>query len=275
MPDLLPVPSVRKNIVCLNLTLSFYDQFIQDVLRAARGRQAGYACFANAHMVVEGVRNPAFARMVNAATWTTADGVPLAWAIRLLYGLRQERITGLDVLPTLLAEAARQRVPVYFYGSTPEVLDQCTRFCARHHPDLPIAGMDAPPFRPLTPDEENAAIDRIRQSGAELVFVALGCPKQEIWMAALTSRIPAVLLGVGGALPVTVGVQKRAPRWMQRSGLEWLYRFLQEPRRLFFRYFTTNALFMYYLAKQWIRQHSHPPVEPESLDYQFTKTQYK
>ncbi|MVM33717.1 WecB/TagA/CpsF family glycosyltransferase [Spirosoma sp. HMF4905] len=251
---LLPSQAGRKTVISLELVLIAYRQFIREIIQTAQQRQSGYACFANAHMVVEAVHDPAFASMVNVATWTTADGVPLAWALRLLYGIRQERITGLDVLPTLLQEAAQHEIPVYFYGSTAEVLNTCASFCHRHHPDLTIAGMYAPPFRPLTPSEEAEVIDRIRSSGAGLVFVALGCPKQEKWMAALSNRIPAVLLGVGGALPVTVGIQKRAPRWMQLAGLEWLYRFVQEPRRLFSRYFITNSLFVFYLTRQWIRQ---------------------
>lgn len=248
------LPSFRKRIVSLEVALISYHQFIQEVLQAAHQRRSGYACFANAHMVVEAARDPAFAAMVNAATWTTADGVPLAWAVRLLYGIRQERITGLDVLPTLLQEAASENISVYFYGSTPEVLDTCASFCRHHHPALTIAGMYSPPFRTLTFPEEEDIVEHISVSGAGLVFVALGCPKQEKWMASLSNRIPAVLLGVGGALPVTLGIQKRAPRWMQLAGLEWLCRLLQEPRRLFSRYFITNSLFVYYLLKQWLSQ---------------------
>ncbi|GAB4052667.1 WecB/TagA/CpsF family glycosyltransferase [Spirosoma litoris] len=254
--DVQALPSFRKKIGSLEVTLVSYHVFIQEVLQAAHQRRSGYACFANAHMVVEATRDPAFANKVNAATWTTTDGVPLVWALRFLYGVRQERITGLDVLPTLLQEAASEKVSVYFYGSTPEVLDSCARFCRHYHPNLSIAGMYSPPFRDLTFTEEEDIVERISASGARLVFVALGCPKQEKWMAGLSHRIPAVLLGVGGALPVTVGVQKRAPRWMQLAGLEWIYRLLQEPRRLFSRYFMTNSLFVYYLLKQWFLQKS-------------------
>ena len=254
-PELPPQPLVsdRKKVVSLELILSPYNQFIDEVIQAARQHRSGYACFANAHMVVEAARNPAFARAVNAATWVTADGMPLTWAIRMLYGIRPERITGMDALPTLLQKLASQTIPVYFYGSTPEVLAECALFCARQHPGLTLAGMHSPPFRPLTPNEEAEDIARISASGAGLVFVALGCPKQEMWMATLSHQIPAVLLGVGGALPVTVGVVKRAPGWMQRVGLEWFYRFVQEPRRLFTRYITTNSLFVYYLLQQWKR----------------------
>ena len=216
-------------------------------------RKSAYACFANAHMVVEAARNSSFAGAVNAATWVAADGVPLTWALRFLHKHHQERITGLDAMPTLLSEAARTGLSVYVYGSTPAVLLRFVEFCAIHHPSLQIAGTHSPPFRAFTPEEEIRAAEAISASGAHLVFVALGCPKQEKWMATMSSRIPAVLLGVGGALPVTIGLQSRAPRWMQRNGLEWLHRFLIEPRRLFARYFTTNSLFMYYVLRQRLR----------------------
>ncbi len=201
-------------------------------------------------MVVEAAHDPVFAQAVNKATWATADGVPLTWALRALYGIRQERITGLDVLPDLLVEAAKNQLPVYFYGSTPEVLSRCALFCQQNHPTLPIAGMHSPPFRPLSAAEEQADIEAINASGAAMVFVSLGCPKQEKWMAAVSDRIPAVLLGIGGALPVSVGEQLRAPRWMQQGGLEWFFRLIQEPRRLLRRYIVTNTLFVGYLLRQ-------------------------
>jgi N-acetylglucosaminyldiphosphoundecaprenol N-acetyl-beta-D-mannosaminyltransferase len=245
---------LRKNVISLNITLIPYQAFVDAVLDAARKRVSAYACFANVHMVVEAINDSAFAESVNRATWATADGVPLMWALRFLYKLPQERITGLDVLPRLLTEAATHQLPVYFYGSTPGVLDRCAAFCQQNHPTLPIAGMHSPPFRPLTPAEEQHDIDVIRASGASMVFVALGCPKQEKWMAAVSGRIPAVLLGIGGALPVLIGDQLRSPRWMQQAGLEWLFRLIQEPRRLFRRYFYTNTLFVGHLLRQRLTQ---------------------
>ncbi|ADB36780.1 WecB/TagA/CpsF family glycosyltransferase [Spirosoma linguale] len=239
----------RKVAISLGLTSLSYNAFIQTVISAARQRKSAYGCFANVHMVVEAVKDANFANAVNSSTWVTPDGVPLLWTLRAFYGLRQDRITGLDVLPALLEEAARNQLSVYFYGSTPSILEQCRVFCAERHPTLTIAGMYSPPFRALSREEEEQAIANINASGASIVFVSLGCPKQEKWMAAVSQQISAVLLGIGGALPVLVGAQKRAPRWMQRSGLEWFYRLVQEPRRLISRYVTTNSLFVYYFLK--------------------------
>jgi N-acetylglucosaminyldiphosphoundecaprenol N-acetyl-beta-D-mannosaminyltransferase len=252
----LPAPTLirpeRLPVVGLGVSLLPYAQFLADVIEAGQARRAGYVCFANAHMTVEAAHEPEFARQVNTATWVTADGMPLAWALRLLYNVRQARITGLDALPDLLAEAAQQRLPVYFYGAAPDVLRRCADLCRDRYPTLPVVGMHSPPFRPLSAAEEQADVAAIVASGAGLVFVALGCPKQEKFMARVTNRIPAVLLGVGGALPVLVGEQARAPRWMQQSGLEWLYRLVQEPRRLLNRYVTTNTLFVWYVLRQYL-----------------------
>lgn len=239
----------RKVAISLGLTLLPYNTFIQAVIGAARQHEAAYCCFANVHMVIEAVKDAAFADAVNKSTWVTPDGVPLLWALRAFHRVRQERITGLDVLPSLLEEAAGNQLSVYFYGSTPSILEKCRVFCAECHPTLTIAGMYSPPFRALSADEEQQVIANINASGASMVFVSLGCPKQEKWMAAVSPRISAVLLGIGGALPVLVGAQKRAPRWMQRSGLEWVYRLVQEPRRLVGRYVTTNSLFVYHFLR--------------------------
>ncbi|MCX6217775.1 WecB/TagA/CpsF family glycosyltransferase [Spirosoma sp.] len=241
----------RRFAISLGLTILSYNAFIQTIIGAARQRKAAYGCFANVHMVVEAVKDAVFADAVNNSTWVTPDGVPLLWTLRAFYRLRQDRITGLDVLPSLLEEAARNQLPVYFYGCTPPILEQCRAFCVERYPTLTIAGMCSPPFRALSREEEQQAIANINASGASIVFVSLGCPKQEKWMAAVSEQISAVLLGIGGALPVLVGAQKRAPKWMQRRGLEWFYRLVQEPRRLISRYVITNCLFVYYFLRDF------------------------
>ncbi len=255
--EALPV-STGRAVLDLQITGLSYAEFIQNVLHVAQQRKPAYVCFANVHMLVEAAHDRAFAALVNKATWVTADGVPLLWALRAFYGVRQERITGLDVLPTLLQEATQAQLPVYIYGSTVAVLGRCRSFCAKNYPNLRLVGTHSPPFRPLSAQEEESIINDITSSGAALVFVALGCPKQEKWMAAISNRIPAVLLGIGGALPVLVGEQKRAPRWMQKYGLEWFFRFVQEPRRLLSRYASTNLWFMYYFLRQLVRQRNRP-----------------
>lgn len=242
----------RKKLLSLELSMGRYADLLATIASWA-GRSA-YICVSNVHMLVEAHKDPAFASVVNGADMATPDGMPLAKAFELLYGIRQDRAAGMDLLPDLLAVSAQRSIPVFFYGGTPEMQEKTKAYCEAHYPDLRIAGQYSPPFRSLTQEEERDAIDRINGSGAGFVFVALGCPKQEKWMAAMKGKVQACMLGIGGALPVMVGMQKRAPRWMQRYCLEWLFRLGQEPRRLFKRYAYTNTLFLYLLFKQWGKQ---------------------
>ncbi len=204
-------------------------------------------------MMIEAQFDKSFANIVNNADIVTPDGKPLCWALKLLYGIRQERIAGMDLLPVLLKIAKEENISVYFYGGTQEILSHTGLFISRYYPSLKVAGMYSPPFRKSTIREDEDIIEEINNSGAGLVFVVLGCPKQEKWMAAMKGRINAMMIGIGGALPVIIGMQKRAPHWMQKSGLEWLFRLMQEPRRLFKRYLVTNSIFLYLLLKEFIK----------------------
>lgn len=202
-------------------------------------------------MTIEAYWDPKFAQMVNAADLVTPDGMPLAKAMKLLYGIRQDRVAGMDLLPDLLKKAEEENLGVFFYGGTDEMLQKTQTFVQATYPNLKEQAYYSPPFRALTAEEEIEIIKRINDSGANLVFVALGCPKQEKWMASMKSRINACMIGIGGALPVMIGIQKRAPRWIQKISLEWFYRLAQEPRRLFKRYFVTNTLFLFLIVKQF------------------------
>lgn len=240
----------RLRVVSLNITQAPFFQVVNGILRTARQAESRTVCFANAHMVVEARESTYLSDAINSADWVLPDGVPLLWAIKRLYGRRQERVAGMDVLPALLQRAADEGLPVLFYGSTDERLQTCAAICRSRYPGLQIVGLIAPPFRSLSPDEEAATAEQIRQSGARLVFVALGCPRQEGWMARMRGRIPAVMLGIGGALTILTGEHTRAPRWLRSLGLEWTYRLALEPGRLFRRYATTNALYMWHLGRQ-------------------------
>jgi len=166
--------------------------------------------------------------------------------------INQERVAGSDILPDLLQQLMMQGMAVYFYGGSEELLQRTEGFLKRTYPGLEIAGLYSPPFRQLSIEEEQEVITRINDSGASVVFVVLGCPKQEKWMASMKGKINAVMIGIGGALPLLVGLYKRAPRWMQANGLEWVFRLFQEPRRLFKRYALTNPLFVYLIFKEYL-----------------------
>lgn len=204
-------------------------------------------------MLIEAYNDRNFARIVSNANIITPDGKPLAWALGILYGIKQVRVAGMDLFPDLLNAAAVHQLPVYFYGGTVSLLDKTLAHLRENYPKLQIAGSYSPPFRKLSPKEDEFVIDQINRSGASLVFVVLGCPKQEKWMAAMKGRINAVMVGIGGALPVLVGVHRRAPGWMQYAGLEWMFRLTQEPKRLFRRYSVTNSKFLYLILKEYIR----------------------
>jgi N-acetylglucosaminyldiphosphoundecaprenol N-acetyl-beta-D-mannosaminyltransferase len=261
-----PVLNQRVSVISLDLSVGAYDQLLDCVIQAAHQHTPRSVCFANVHMVMEARRSPSIAKAVNGADWVVPDGVPLLWAMRGLHKLHQERIAGMDATSSLLSRAATEGISVFFFGSTPDVLEQVQRLCLEMHPSLRIAGMVSPPFRPATPEEDEDTIRTITASGAGLVFVALGCPKQELWMARMRGRIPAVLLGVGGALPVLAGHQARAPHWIQRAGIEWLFRLVQEPRRLFKRYALTNSLYVYYILQHLVRQRTKSAAETADIN---------
>ena len=226
-----------------------YRLFIEEIIDRAKKMSSGYVCVANVHMFVESYTNKNFKRIIDEADIVTPDGKPLCWYLKLKHGIKQERVAGMDLLPDLLATMEKEQLPVYFYGGTQQLLDETSFYLHKYYPHLPLAGLYSPPFRPLTDTEQSEIIERINLAKPAIVFVILGCPRQEIWMAAMKNKINATMIGVGGALPVLTGLQLRAPVWMQKSGLEWFYRLMQEPRRLFKRYAVTNTYFLYLLVR--------------------------
>lgn len=243
----------KKKLISIDLSLGKYSDFCQKIINAALQNNSEYVCVSNVHMLVEAYKDKSFAEIVNKAYIATPDGLPLSWGLKWIYSIQQDRVAGMDLLPDLLQQASDKQIPVFFYGSTNEVLDKTKEYVNNRYPNIPYIATYSPPFRELTEEEKNEAVELINNSGAKMVFVSLGCPKQEKWMANMKGRVNAVMLGIGAALPVLIGEQGRAPEWMQKSGLEWLYRLCQEPRRLFKRYFVTNTMFIYLLAREKIK----------------------
>lgn len=241
---------IHQQLIKLNLSLGSFQDFVNNIVALGQRKASSYVCVANVHSCIETYQDATFAQVVNQADIVTPDGMPLVKALAWLYGIKQDKVSGPDLMPVLLQASEKQGLKVYFYGSTDEVLDKLKDFCQVNYPKLSIAGMYSPPFRVLTEAETQTEIQQINESGANIVLVALGCPKQERWMANMKGKINAVMVGVGGAFPMLVGVQKRAPLWMQRNSLEWFYRLAQEPRRLFKRYFITNNLFIFLVFKE-------------------------
>src|SRR5690606_16523336 len=240
---------MNRWVISLNISLGTYRRFVLDIIQKAVMGRSSYICVANVHMCIEAYDDPEFARVVNGADLITPDGMPLAKAIKILYGEHQDRVAGMELLPDLLKEAESRGLSCFVYGRKPSMLQKSEEYISATYPGL-RCGYHSPPFRTLTAQEEQADCDRINAFGAHLVFVALGCPKQEKWMAKMKGSVQACMIGIGGALPVMVGMQNRAPEWMQKASLEWLYRLMQEPKRLFKRYAYTNTKFLYLLSKQ-------------------------
>ncbi len=198
----------------------------------------------NVHSVMTAAFDPALRAVLNAADIATPDGMPLAWALRSLGIRRQPRVYGPDLMLALCEQAARLGHRIFLYGGRGEVLQILSRNLTARFPGLQIADAYAPPFRPLTIEEDHAIVRRIRDSEADIVFVGIGAPKQEQWMHSHKETLPGVvMLGVGAAFDFHAGRVKQAPPWMQRSGLEWSFRLMMEPGRLWKRYML-NPLFL-------------------------------
>jgi len=223
---------------------------IADLVCAGDG---GAVCVATVHMVMEAFDDPQFQRIVNAGDRVTPDGVPLVWALRLLGVKDAERVYGPSLLP-VVCELARERgLSVGFYGGSPGVLDELVRRTWTRFPGLDVSFAFAPPFRELSSDEDRKVVEGIEQAGVEILFVGLGCPKQERWIAAHRESLSCVMVGVGAAFDFHAGRKAQAPAWMQASGLEWLFRLCCEPRRLWRRYLYHNPRFLFHFARQWAR----------------------
>ncbi len=209
-------------------------------------------CVANVHMLVEATKSSSLASVLGNADLVTPDGMPLVWMIRFLHRSQQERATGMDLLEGTCKVASERAIAVFFIGSEPRVLTRMRVRLEREFPQLIIGGMESLPFGelPLPQVAESPVLEKIKASRAGVVFVSLGCPKQEKWMAQHQGEIQAVMVGIGGVFPIYAGLHKHAPKFIRESGFEWLYRLFQEPQRLWKRYAETIPPFLLMAASQ-------------------------
>jgi N-acetylglucosaminyldiphosphoundecaprenol N-acetyl-beta-D-mannosaminyltransferase len=242
-----PVFSLMVNTISVSASLA-------RIMEWGINNKPAYVCFANVHMLAEAHRDETFRSQVNSANLVLPDGKPIAMSIKGFHGQKTERKAGMDFLPLVLSKADDKGARIFLYGSSLEIQEAMIKRIQLEYPYVQIAGNIVPSFEELSQSELMDHISQIKKSGAHIVLVSLGCPKQEKWMAENSHRIPAVLLGLGGAFPVFAEMRSRAPQWMQRYSLEWLYRLVQEPRRMFKRYLYTNTLFLYLLAKKIIHR---------------------
>jgi N-acetylglucosaminyldiphosphoundecaprenol N-acetyl-beta-D-mannosaminyltransferase len=241
-----------KRVLDFPVTALRFDDQIQTIFRWAIARESKTVCVANVHMIMEAHWNPDFAGVLKDADLVTPDGMPLVWMMRRMGARYQDRVAGMDIFVALCKLAQTGDVSVFCLGSQTEILSRMRQRLDEEFPQVKIAAMEPLPFRPLTEAEDEVLIEKINSSGAGIVLVSLGCPKQEKWMAQHRGKIQAVMIGLGGVFPVYAGIQKRAPRLVRDLGLEWLYRWLQEPRRLWHRYATTIPPFVWLATKQLV-----------------------
>jgi N-acetylglucosaminyldiphosphoundecaprenol N-acetyl-beta-D-mannosaminyltransferase len=247
---LLDISLPIQSVIGFPVTALPFKAQIKLMVKWASQRKSKAVCVANVHMLMEAYANPSFADVLLDADLVTPDGMPLVWLMNVLGRSRQDRVAGVDILLGLCEQASARNVSVFFLGSKPEILERIKEKLNEQFPALKISGMEPLPFRTLTPEEDEAVVQKINQSGAGIVLVSLGCPKQELWINEHKGRVNAVMVGLGGAFPVYAGIHRRAPHWIRKSGFEWLYRLQQEPGRLWKRYLTTIPPFVYLASIQ-------------------------
>jgi N-acetylglucosaminyldiphosphoundecaprenol N-acetyl-beta-D-mannosaminyltransferase len=242
-----------RTIVDVRVDATSYGDAAARIVGWAGAGESKYVCVAAVNNVMEARDNPDFREAMNGADLVTPDGMPLVWGLRALGVPTATRVYGPDLTPAILEAAAAANVPVGFYGSTPETLQGLVDVVTTRWPNLTIAYTFGPPFAPLTAIEEAKIVRDVNASGARLLFVGIGCPKQELWMARQRGRLNVVMVGVGAAFDFLAGKKKQAPRFMQRTGTEWIFRLLTEPKRLWRRYLRHNPRFVVLFGAQLIR----------------------
>lgn len=246
---------IQYNILGMKVNSVSYSDVTAKVIEWATKRESRYVCVANVHMTMEAHDDLLFREVVNQADLVTPDGMPLVWMMRWMGGKDQERVYGPELMLRLSKAAAEAGLPIGLYGGTLEANERLAINLTKLYPDLRIIYKYAPPFRMLTKEEDQNIVEKINSSGARILFVGLGCPKQERWMADHKSRILAVMLGVGAAFDIYAGLKPQAPTWMQKIGMEWLFRLMTEPKRLWKRYLYHNPRFIILSMREIWKNH--------------------
>jgi N-acetylglucosaminyldiphosphoundecaprenol N-acetyl-beta-D-mannosaminyltransferase len=240
----------RVDVLGVGISAIDMSMALDEIERWIVDRERHYVCVTGVHGVMESQRDPELKRIHNESGLTTPDGMPMVWAGRRAGAAHMSRVYGPDLMLALAERAAERGWRSFFYGGKEGVPDRLVERLRERYPAFISVGTYSPPFRPLTPEEDDEIVRRINASGADLVWVGLSTPKQERWMAAHVGRLDAAaMLGVGAAFDIHAGALPQAPRWMQQRGLEWLYRMAREPRRLWRRYLYNNPRFILGIAR--------------------------
>ncbi|MBE9198542.1 MULTISPECIES: WecB/TagA/CpsF family glycosyltransferase [unclassified Nodularia (in: cyanobacteria)] len=245
-------PLEHRYILGMRVDATSYKDATERILAWAEKKQSKCVCLANVHMTMETFDNPKFAQTVNSADLVAPDGMPLVWALGSLGVKETSRVYGPTLTLYVCEAATLMNISIALYGGTPESLAAFAGFLEKKFRGINIVCQISPPFRKLSPEEDAAYTRQIAESGAQILFVGIGCPRQELWIAEHKDQIPAVMLGVGAAFDFHSGRVKQAPMWMQKIGLEWLFRLIMEPRRLWKRYFLHNPRYILFFTIQLI-----------------------
>ncbi|MEM0925566.1 MAG: WecB/TagA/CpsF family glycosyltransferase [Planctomycetota bacterium] len=243
----------KRNVLGIGINAIDYEAAVEQVIEAGRSRRSMAVTALAVHGVMTGASDREHRYRLNEFDLICPDGQPVRWALNLLHQCElQDRVYGPNLTLYLCEAAAREGIPIFLFGSTDEMLEKFATSLSKQFPSLRIAGRRASRFRTLTLEERNALACEINESGAGICFVGLGCPRQEVFAYEMRDRVRMPLIAVGAAFAFHAGVLAQAPPWMQRNGLEWLFRVVCEPRRLWKRYLTTNPTFLMRLMLQRI-----------------------
>jgi N-acetylglucosaminyldiphosphoundecaprenol N-acetyl-beta-D-mannosaminyltransferase len=232
-----------NNIFGYNFSTLTFNDTIDKIVDFGLKKKSSYVCVSNVHMLVTATKSNKFSRILENADLSILDGMPLCWTYKFKYGYQPERIAGRHLMHSLINASIDKKMSIYIYGSEQHKLDKAKEYILINYPGVQIAGMYSPPFRMLTTEEENEVVQNINNSGANIVFVALGCPKQEVWMHKMKGKINATMLGIGIAIETLTKQQMPTPKCIENIGFEWLFRLVKEPKKLFKRYLITNSIF--------------------------------
>jgi exopolysaccharide biosynthesis WecB/TagA/CpsF family protein len=244
----------KKNIIGVLVNAIDYDAAIDTIVRAAREKRSTTVSALAVHGVMTGVLDGEHKYRLNQFDLLVPDGQPVRWALNLLHQTHlRDRVRGPSLTLKICERAAKEGLPIYLYGSTPEILCEFRKNLAQMYPGILIAGAEPSKFRRLTPDERVELAQRIEASGATIALVGLGCPRQETFAFELRQHLSMPILAVGAAFPFVAGLIPEAPEWMQQIGMEWLFRLMSEPRRLWRRYLYLNPAYLFLLSLQALK----------------------
>lgn len=229
------------------VTMASALTFVAEAFEMLRG---AYICAANVHTTVIARENPDYRKVQVESILSLPDGKPLSVVGRKRIDTPMEKVTGTHFMQSIFTDRRFEKKRHFFYGTTQETLERMISRISLNYPELNICGWEPSVFRELTDEEVEELACRINATGADFIWVAIGAPRQEILMHRLQGKVNGLMTGVGGAFNILAGIVSDAPQWMQNAGLEWLYRLMKEPKRLFWRYFETNTKFIFYLLSE-------------------------